>query len=208
MIWPGEEKAWDLLAKLNPKSTETRTGVTFNSESSMYELKCLAQDIHISLKDREITASSETGKFIVNDLGEYSRLPILSYLLTAKDLPLSGELVRPADLSGGGIFVRGTHVLPLDEIAETFGHDHELFLSIGKTLGASVLDYGDVSLELSAFPRIPVILIVWAGDDDFPAKVSLLFDSTCTLQLPIDILWSTAMMTVLTVLKFNSAIEQ
>ena len=208
MAHPGEEKAWELLSKLDPKSTETRTGAGFNLKSFTYELKCLGQEILVSLRDREITASSEIGKLIVNDLGEYSRLSILSYLVNARDLPLSGDLVRPDDLSGGGIFVRGTHVLPLDVIAETFGNDHEQLLNIGRELGGLRREYGDVSLELLPFRRLPMTLIIWAGDEDFPHKASLLCDSTCMLHMPIDILWSTAMMTVLTVPKFNSAIEQ
>jgi len=205
MSWPGEEKAWELLSWLDHKATETRTGAIFNSANSTYTLKCLGQDIYISLAELEIKGTSPKGEFLVNDLGEYSRLSILSYLVTAKDIPLSGELVRPSDLSGGGIFVRGTHVIPIDEIAETFGHDHEKLLSIGKKLGASVLDYGDVSLELFAFPKIPVTLIIWAGDDDFPPKASLLCDSTCTLHLPIDIIWSTTMMTLEAILKASTS---
>ena len=197
MAWPGEDKAWELLSQLDTKATEIRTGASFNLDNSKYELKCLGQDIHISLVEREITASSPIGKCIVNDLGEYSRLSILSYLVTARDLPFSGELVRPADLPGGGIFVRGTHVLPMHEIAETFGHDHERFLNIGKELGGSKRDYGDVSLELLPFRRLPMTIIIWSGDDEFPAKASLLCDSTCTKHLSIDILWSTAMMSVL-----------
>ena len=208
MSHPGEEKAWELLSQLDPKATEIRTGATFNSDNSTYELKCLGQDIHISLADREITAAFDLGKLLINDLGEYSRLSILSYLVTARDLPLSGELVRPADLPGGGIFGRGTHVLPMDKVAKRFGRDHERLLSIGKELGASVLDHGNVSLELFPFPRVPVTIIVWTGDKEFPPKAFLLCDSTCILHVPIDIVWSTAMMTVRIVQKCNSSIEQ
>lgn len=203
MSWPGEEKAWELLSRLDPKATETRTGASFNLDNSRYELKCLGQDVHISLVDREITASSETGKCIVNDLGEYSRLSILSYLVTARDLPLSGELVRPADLSGGGIFVSGTHVLPLNEIAERFASNLEELSAIGRELGGSKRDHGDVAIKLFAFPRIPITLIIWEGYDEFPAKVSLLCDSTCTSHMSIDILWSTAMMTVKTITNYE-----
>lgn len=201
MEWPGEEKAWEILSQLDPKSTESRTGAVFNSANSSFELKCLGQDIHVSLKDSAITASSETGKYLVNDLGKYSRLSILSYLTGAKDIPLTGALVRPSDLSGGGIFVRGTHVVPIDDIARQFGEKPEELLPVGKELGGSESDYGDLSLEFFPFPRVPMTIIVWAGDEDFPPKASLLCDSTCTLQLPIDILWSTAMMLVKAIMR-------
>jgi hypothetical protein len=46
-------------------------------------------------------------------------------------------------------------------------------------------------------PRIPVTLILWLSDEEFPARADLLFDSTCEIHLPLDILWSIAMMTIL-----------
>lgn len=206
MTYPGEKKAWELLSKLDPKETEIRTGATFNSANSTYELKCLGQDIYISLADREIKGASPTGEFLINKLGKYSRLSILSYLVTAKDLPLSGELVRPADLPGGGIFGRGTHVLPMDKIAKRFGRGHKQLLSIGEELGALVLDHGNVSLELLPFLRVPMVLIVWSGDKEFPPKAFLLCDSTCISHISIDIVWSTAMMTLKIIMRTNSSI--
>ncbi len=139
-------------------------------------MTCLGQDIFISLSDRKIFSKSTLGKLLVDALGEYSRLSILRYLIHAIDLLLSGQLVRPSDLSGGDIFIRGTHVLPLDKTAEYFSHNVDEFLRIGKSLGGSQLDYGDMSLEIFPFPRVPVVLIVWSGYEEFAPKSSLLFD--------------------------------
>ena len=108
---------------------------------------------------------------------------------------------EPAILSGGGIFVRGTHVIPVDGIAERFGLNPEEVLPIGKELGASKTNYGDISLEFVPLPRVPVTIVIWAGDEDFPAKASLLLDSTCTLQIPVDILWGVAMVVVKAVMR-------
>lgn len=57
--------------------------------------------------------------------------------------------------------------------------------------------YGDASIELFPFPRMPVTIILWEKDDEFPARADLVFDSTCEMQLPIDIIWSIAMLCVL-----------
>jgi hypothetical protein len=196
MAWPGEKEAWDILSDIDSEDIKTNAKALFNFHTSTYELKCFGQDICISLTDQNIFSKSSIGKLLVNELGEYSRLSILRYLIHAIDLPLSGKLVRPSDLSGGDIFVRGTHVLPLNKIAADFENNYNEFLSIGKRLGGSQLDYGDISLQLLPFPRMPVVLIVWSGDEEFPPKSSLLFDSSCVSHLSTDIIWSTAMMTV------------
>ena len=165
MAWPGEKDAWDILSDLDSKDIKTNAKALFNSYYSTYELTCFGQDIFISLTDRNVFSRSSLGNLLVNALGEYSRLSILRYLIHAIDLPLSGQLVRPSDLPGGDIFIRGTHVLPLDKIAAYFANNFHEFLTIGKSLGGSQFDYGDMSLKLLPFPRVPVVLIVWSGDE-------------------------------------------
>lgn len=196
MPWPGEIESWDILSGLNSKDVETNAKARFIPNNSTYELRCFGQDICISLTDRNIYSKSSLGMLLVNELGDYSRLSILNYLVNAIDTPLTGQLARPSDLPGGDIFIKGTHVLPLDKIAVFFTDHRDEFVSIGKSLGGSQLDYRDMSLKLLPFPRVPSVLIVWFGDEEFAPKASLLFDSSCISHLSTDILWSTAMMTV------------
>jgi hypothetical protein len=166
----------------------------------VYVLRSFGQDVSISVTDRVISGSSPIGEYLVNDLGHLSRLSILRYLVHAKPLPPTGQLVNPGALPGGEIYVRGTHILPLASIARAFSHDTGRFLSIGGRLGGHPFSQGDVSLQLLPLPRIPVVLFLWKGDEEFPPDCLLLFDSTCTLHLPLDIIWSTAMMTAQMVL--------
>ena len=205
MEWPGEEKAWDALEHSDPDNITSRSGSTYSQDLKTYTLPCLGHEIIISVNDRSFSASSELGTFFLTEFGRFSRLSILNYLTNAKDVPLSGSYIRPSDISGGDIFIKGTHTLPLERISEAFGNNSNAFMKNGDILGAQKATYGDMSLILSPFPRIPLLLIVWTGDDEFPSKSSLLFDSTCTFHLATDILWSTAMMTIGMMLQMPSA---
>ncbi len=196
MIWQGEKEAWDILSSLDYRAVETRTGAVFNPDSSAYRLLCLGQEILISLPVKDIAGSSVLGTILLKELGEYSRLSILRYLIHAKKISLSGKLVKPDDLPGGDFFSRGTHVLPLDKIIRRFENDFDGFIKTGSSLGGLQAEYGDVSLMLLPFSMVPVFIILWSGDDELPSKGSLLFDSTCTALAATDILWSTAMMTI------------
>ena len=62
------------------------------------------------------------------------------------------------------------------------------------------MNYGDASIRLPAFPKVPVYIILFKSDGEFSVRSDLLFDSTCSLQLPEDILWSIAMMGVMIML--------
>jgi len=196
MIWLGEEKAWDILADLNARDVAINAKAFFNSYDSTYLLTCFGQDISISLRDRAISSVSKTGKFFVNYLGDYSRLSILRYLIHVKELPLSGQLVRPADLQGGDIFIKGSHILPLERAATYFSNCNNEFLNVGRSLGGTQHHYGDISLNIYPFPKVPVVLILWLGNEEFPSTVSLLLDSSCASFLPPDIIWSISMVTI------------
>lgn len=196
MVWPGEEEAWDILSHLDAKEVTHNAKASFNSNDSTYTLTCFGQDILVSLMDRMIMSKSRLGMVLVTSPGDYSRLSILRYLIHAVDLPLSGQLVRPSDLPGGNIFTKGTHVIPLDRAAAYFSNHSSEFLTVGQRLGGTQWDYGDLSLRILPFPRVPAVLIIWLGDEEFPSTASLLFDSSCVSHLPADIIWATSMMVV------------
>jgi hypothetical protein len=62
------------------------------------------------------------------------------------------------------------------------------------------VQYGDAAFVLLPFPRIPVTVILWTADEEFAARVDLLLDASCELQVPIDIIWNISMMSLLILL--------
>jgi hypothetical protein len=39
---------------------------------------------------------------------------------------------------------------------------------------------------IKAFPRVPLTVVLWKGDEEFPAAASILFDSSITDYLPVE----------------------
>jgi len=196
MAWLGEAEAWDELSKICSNEIKSNAKVLFNSDDSAYVLNCLGQNIFVSLKDRNIYSSSPLGELLINEYAEYSKLSILKYLIHSRDLPFSGKMIPPSYLPGGDIFIKGTHVFPLDTVAEYFENNTKEFIKAGKNLAGTQLEYGDMSIKLLPFPRVPVFIIIWVGDEEFPPKSTLLLDSSCISQIPTEIIWSTAMMSI------------
>ncbi|MBI4837598.1 MAG: DUF3786 domain-containing protein [Nitrospirae bacterium] len=193
----GEKQCWELLAKLNPDDVCKKAQALYDKAASFYTLESFGIDIHISPKEETIFSHAAGNQVLLQRLAYFSRLSILRYLTGAKDIPLSGELIKPVNLKGGQLFFRGTHVLPCDALAEKYGNNIEGFLAKGSELGGEQLKYGDASVRLFPLPKVPVVLILWRVDEEFPARLDLLFDSACEIQLPIDIIWSVAMMSLL-----------
>jgi len=194
---PGEDKAWEIIRGLDPAIVCKNAQIAFDAVSGLYLLRSFGMTVSIDPARKHIFSDAPDAALLLDRLGYFSRLSILWYLTSAKDIPLSGRLVQPLNLKGGQIFFRGTHILPLEKLAVRYGSDTEGFLRRGDQLGGRRREHGDASIELSPFPRIPVILVLWKDDEEFPARVDLLFDSTCEFHLALDMIWSTAMKSIL-----------
>ncbi len=194
---PGEDKAWEILATLNHDTVCRTAAVAYDAAAAAYIIKSFGMDFTVSVRDKTITGSAEGGTILLQKLGYFFRLSLLWYLVNAKDIACTGRLMKLEHIRGGDIFTKGSHTLPLEKVAKKYGKDKDGYIEKGKRFGAELVTMGDVSLRFFPLPRIPVILTLWLEDEEFPARADLLFDSTCGLQLPTDIIWSVAMMTVL-----------
>lgn len=200
MTEAGEEKAWELVLSRDPSEVAGRAGVSYDSDPKCFLVRSYGMDFSVSTVSRTIESPSPGSDLLLGRLAEFFRLSLLWYLASAKDLPCTGRLTGIGQIKGGEAFSRGSHLLPLGTLAEKYGHDREGFLNKGIFLGGEVRQYGDASIELRAFPRVPVVITLWLADDEFPARADLLLDSSCDLQLPPDITWSIALMSVLAML--------
>jgi len=117
-------------------------------------------------------------------------LIILTYLLRVKAIDIRGEIVNEKQIPGGETFFRGLHSLNTRPMEEIFGEDSDAFLSAGRRLNGKVKKLGDAGICLPVFPRVPVTLILWVKDDEFPAGIKVGFDSTISTHLPLDIIWA------------------
>jgi len=195
---PGEDKAWDILTTANPDAVCKAAAVIYDAQASVYTVKSFGMDFIVSVKDKAMSSSTEGSGILLQKLSYFFRLSLLWYLVSAKDLACSGRPIKLSEIRGGEIFTTGSHRLPLDLVAGKYGRDKQAFIEKGSQLGGElVMMQGDASIKFFPLPRIPVILSLWLEDEEFPSHADLLFDSTCSLQLPTDIVWSIAMMTVL-----------
>jgi len=196
----GEEKAWNILATMSPEDVCKRALVSYDARSGLYAVRSFGMEYRVSVQDHQISSHSQGGDIVVTRLGDFFRLSLLWYLVDAKEIPTTGKLTKIEDIKDGLIFSRGSHTLPLGKLAAKHGKDKEGFIKRGKDLGGETLDHGDASVRLLPFPRIPVTLVLWLADEEFPARSDLLLDSSCDLHLATDVIWYIAMMSVLLML--------
>lgn len=123
---------------------------------------------------------------------EYFYLFVIFYLLSAKDIETCGEWISEKDLPGGPTFFRGPHLIPTELISDRFGNDLDGFKQCCEKLGGTALDLGDAAFRFEIAREIPVVVVYWLGDEDFPAEAGLLYDRSIGQFLPLDILFALA----------------
>jgi hypothetical protein len=192
-----EEQAWHKLAVSVPAEVCQRTGAGFDVDSAAYTLNVFNACVTIHPTRREIRGTGNLSDLLLARFSRYLCLPILWYLAHAQVVSPSDNFMNPRELAGGLIFSQGSHALPLDELAAEYGADTAAFLKKGTSLGGVHCHYGDASIKLYPFPKIPVLLILRSRNEEFPANAVLLLDTACRRYLPTDIIWAIAIVSVL-----------
>jgi hypothetical protein len=178
------EELWQQLAGLDRQQTSQRAKCQYLPDPERYVIKLLNTEYVVNLTAQQIFPSqpnSEPAEFL-------EQLCLLAYLINAKDLPLADKLVSAESLPGGAFFFRGPHALPTRKLEETFGGKPSLLYEASAHLNAKRRDFGDASVELLVLPRIPLTFVIWAADEEFPARASILFDETAGSHLLLDAL--------------------
>ncbi len=192
---------WQQLLQLEPQETAKRAKCKYTAHPDRYIVTLLNTEYAVNLSDKRIFS-------VQSDLPEVpatfiEQLCILAYLISARDLPLAGKLVRAEELPAGQFFFRGLHSLPTDKLAKAFGDCPERLYRITEQFAANKCEFGDASAELYVLPRVPIAMIIWAGDDEFDARASILFDQTAASQLPLDALLSAVRLAVDAVIRVS-----
>jgi hypothetical protein len=178
---------WENLIQADHAEVCRRSGAQFDEATSFYLLDFLRERYRIRPDSREI--EPDRGSISEEDPSIDLQVILLTYMLNAREIPLADRLVAVGSLKGGKCFFQGPHSFPLDPLIEQYGHDSKAFLARGLSLGAIQENYGDVSLRFPALPRVPVVMIFWKADEEFPPRLSLVFDATVDHQLPLDAIY-------------------
>ena len=123
---------------------------------------------------------------------DFFYLFIIYYLLKSKDIEVSGEWISEKDMPGGATFFRGPHEIPTRLICRRYRNNIEAFRKKCEQLHGLPMDMADAAYRFEITPRIPVSVLYWAGDDDFPPEAKILYDRTITEHLSADIIFSLA----------------
>lgn len=190
----GEKEAWSKLEHMDPERVAGCAQAEYWEDDDVFVLPVLGQSHLVNVEEQQV---KEIGvhEYSLEDKTHFNLLVPL-YLASCTETKPGGKLISPQSLpGGGGFFKKGSHELPTEVIAHHFNSNPHNFIHAGEKLGGSKIDSGDAAIVIPAFPKVPVTIILWLGDLEFPARAQVLLDETAPQHFPLDALWATIIMT-------------
>ncbi len=181
---------WDGLRAADPESICDNALVEYDPENDFYTVPFLGVPLRVFPEDEAVQAPEHIA-YPGNDFE--LKLVLLHYLLEAEDIDFSRKWISEKDIPSGETFFRGPHRLPIDDLLRVFGSDLDLFQAASERLGGGAAELGDIAYRFWVLPRIPVLVILWEGDDEFEPAIHILFDGTVDSHLKaLDTIWALA----------------
>ena len=170
------EKARQEFALGDPFFMADCSGARYREETSgqgIFTLKYLSRDYQISYPDGEISCSGQT--ILVSD----STL-LLMYLKQASGLPIRGQWINFLQLPEGAHHHEPFMIDAIRPMLKEFEGKRDLFLRVAEKLGGWEVKMGDYGAIIPVLPKVELAFVIWEGDEEFPAKGNILFDSSIT----------------------------
>jgi hypothetical protein len=161
--------AWTKLDESNLRELVEGAGGSFQADE--ISLPNFDQSIIINVMSRSMRTGSR-------ELEISDRILALHYLLGCDRSRPTGSLISFAQAPGGDVYFSAFKRRSIDRLAEMFGDSPEKLVKAGSLLGGKRLQMATAAIKLSVYPMLPIVVLIWQGDDEVEPAANLLFDES------------------------------
>jgi hypothetical protein len=112
---------------------------------------------------------------------------LLAYYLTLTDgTQPTGRWISFTELPDGRFYTRAFQGYTGDVLQRVIGADLAVFEQAALACRGEHFNLGDAAFAFQALPHVPVLVVAWLGDEDFPGSYQVLFDATAPHHLTTD----------------------
>jgi hypothetical protein len=108
---------------------------------------------------------------------------ILCGYAEAEPVPEALKLVSFRQLPGGHAYHKAFLGRVVLSIQRVFGSKPRMLVEAARLLGGSEVSYGECSVRVNSLPLVPVTVVLWVEDPEFPASANMLFDASISHYL-------------------------
>jgi hypothetical protein len=150
----------------------------FIQDKSLFTVPFLGQHYLVSYPEGQVVRQT-TGE----EVPLTTAILLLHYLAWATGAPLSGSWISYKELHGGAVYIDPFSKRAVLPFVKIFGGRPQEFARAAGMLGGEKADHGHLSYRIPALPRVPLLYILWKGDEEFPPSGTILFDRQANAYL-------------------------
>ena len=193
--------AREKLAKLDPSLLARRTGAELVSRDGkdILRLRYFNDILEIPLPEGEVLFEDGKPMFL------WEAILVLHYLTGEAVGGGSGRLIAFIEIPDGRFYDDAFRRRTRAPLLDAFGDGPEKLAHAGELLGGERTADADIAVCIKAFPEVPVTVVLWRGDEEFPPEGNVLFRDDISSYLSIE---DVAVVAGLTVGKLKRAAKE
>lgn len=115
---------------------------------------------------------------------------ILHYMSAMKSIVPTGTWIAYREIPDASFYFSAFVQRAIDPLKKVFGNNVAALMRAAGKISGKPIDIGDAGFELLVFPKVPLQMIIYEGDDEFEPAANILFDATAGEFLsPEDAAW-------------------
>ena len=158
--------------------------VKYREDVNIFEIDILG-DHYILDCDSEKIYNIET----LEDMDISLAITLLNYLgFSDDDIKVENKWVSLKEIpNGGDLYYPAFYKSSIETLIKEFGYSSDIFSMLALGLGGTEYKFGDASAIFNIFPRVPICVVIWEGDDEISANATVLFDNSIQKIMHIEI---------------------
>ena len=172
------------LLQSNLKERAARSGASYEQTRNgnvKVGIRYLGHELLVSFPQGTVETQNGQGPIPLRE-----EIFILHYLERASGAPLAKHWASFSEIPGGAFYHSVFLMRCKSPLVKSFGEDPQALLSVAREVQGEPLNLGDVGVKIQAFPFVPLALVLWRGEAEFPAEGSILFDTSVNEYLPLE----------------------
>lgn len=157
-----------------------------STRDDVFQIPFLNRNYQVSYPDFEFSELQVTNR----EIPIQEQVLILHYMMPDRIPAPTGNWVAYREIPGASFYYSAFSKRAVQPMVKTFGQNVDGLIGAAGQLHGIPIETGDAAFEFRVLPKIPLQLILWQGDDEFPPEASILFDESIGAILsPEDAAW-------------------